>query len=98
MPPRKPLLMDKLSEAEQMALAAMTKHPGYPALEKMFMDACDTLNKELIKLDPAMEGYTQKVMALQSQARERNQFCLLVLESIQWHLMASGLTDEKEAV
>lgn len=95
---RTPLLLGELSESKQMALASMTSHPGYPVLEELFMAACDKVNKELIKLDPADDGYDQRVKALQSQARERNQFCLLILESIQWHKKVTEVAIEEKEV
>ncbi len=54
-------------------------------LEKLFMEACKRANDAVIALDPTEEGFERKFKPLQAKARERNEFSLLVLNSIQWH-------------
>lgn len=81
---RVPLLSDELNEAQRVSLLSLKQHPGFSVLEQMFTAACKKATEEVIKLDPTEEGYERKLKALQSIARERNQFCLLILESIDW--------------
>jgi hypothetical protein len=83
-----PLLMGELTETERISLAALKQHPGYAVLEKIFMAACRRATEDMIKLDPAEEGYERKLKALQSRARERNEFSLLILRSIDWQIAA----------
>jgi hypothetical protein len=92
---RMPLLSDELNEAQRVSLASLKQHPGFSILEQMFMAACKRATEEVIKLDPIEEGYERKLKALQSVARERNQFCLLVLESIDWQV-ASVVKEEQD--
>lgn len=80
-----PLLSEELTEAEQMALTSMTTHPGFPVLEKIHMAACKRANDAVIQLDPLDEAYDNKIKPLQQKARERNEFSLLILNSIEWH-------------
>jgi hypothetical protein len=84
--PQVPLLMepDDLTTTERVALAALQQQPGYPVLEKLFAAACNRAIEEVIKLDPVDEGYELKLKALQSRARERNQFSSLIINSIAW--------------
>jgi hypothetical protein len=79
---KQPLLSDQLSETQRLNLTALKHHPGFVVLEQMLMEACRIATEEVIKLDPNEEGYERKLKALQSKARERNEFSLLVLASI----------------
>lgn len=87
-----PLLLDTLTETERLNLAALKHHPGFPVLEKMLMEACKRATEEVIKLDPTEEGYERKLKALQSKARDRNEFSLLVLQSIDWQSAMAAAT------
>lgn len=91
-----PLLSDELNDAQRVSLLNLKQHPGFQVLEQMFMAACKRATEEVIKLDPTEEGYERKLKALQSVARERNQFCLLVLQSIDWQLQALAVHKEEE--
>lgn len=81
---KQPLLSDSLSETQRLNLSALKQHPGFAVLELMFMEACKRATEEVIKLDPTEEGYERKLKALQSKARDRSEFSLLVLASIDW--------------
>lgn len=90
-----PLLMDELQSVERVSLSALKQHPGYAVLEKLFMAACKRATDDVIKLDPAADGYERKLVALQSKARERNEFSLLILQSIAWQIdLESKKTEE----
>ena len=91
-----PLLSDEMTDTQRLSLASLKQHPGFPVLEKMFMDACKRATEEVIKLDPSEEGYERKLKSLQSVARERNQFCLLILSSIDWQTQAILVRQEPE--
>lgn len=80
-----PLLSDGLSEAKRVALASLKQHPGFAVLEELFMAACSAANEDVIKLSPEDEGYERKLKARQMKARERNEFSLLVLKSVEYH-------------
>ena len=58
---RIPLLSDELTDSQKLNLANMKQHPGFPVLEKMFMDACKRATEKVIQLDPAEEGYERKL-------------------------------------
>lgn len=85
-----------LAPAKQVALAGLKQHAGYAVLEELFMAACNKANKDVIGLDPAEEGYDQKVKAFQARARERNEFSLLILKSVEWHSMAVRVQQSNE--
>lgn len=91
-----PLLSDELNEAQRVSLASLKQHPGFAILEQMFIAACNRATEEVIKLDPIEEGYERKLKALQSVARERNQFCLLVLQSIDWQVQSVVVQQEEQ--
>lgn len=88
-----PLLTEGMTEAKRVALASLKQHPGFSVLEELHMSACDRANRDVIKLDPTEEGYERKLKALQQRARERNEFSLLILRSIEYHTMV--LASEK---
>jgi hypothetical protein len=92
-----PLLMEDLQPGERISLQALTTHPGYLVLEKIFMAACKKATAAAIAVDPTLEGYEKKLIALQWKARERNEFCLEVLQSITYHAdYAAQLEKAKE--
>jgi len=79
-----PLLAGELTLTQRVSLASLKQHPGFPVLEQLLMAACKRATEEVIKLDPIEEGYERKLKALQLKARERNEFSLLILGSIEW--------------
>lgn len=81
-----PLMFDELSSIERVNLAALQQHPGFTVLEKLMMAACKRATEAVIALDPTAEGYERKLRVLQSQARDRNEFCLLVLKTVTWQI------------
>lgn len=82
---QRPLLMEELTPVEALSLSGLKQHPGYLVLEKMLMAACKRATDDAIRVDPTEEGYTRKLTALQLRARERSEFSLLILQSIDWH-------------
>jgi hypothetical protein len=95
---QKPLMMDELTPLKRAALTSLVTHPGWAVLEELHMDACKRATEEVLKADPEETGYDQKVKARQLKARERNEFSLLILGSVQWHIQAAkGQVQEQEA-
>lgn len=92
-----PLLANELTEAQKVSLASIKQHPGYAVMELLFMSACKRATEDVIKIDPQDEGYERKLKALQSRARERNEFSLLVLRSIDWHVESVASQKEEES-
>ena len=92
-----PLLAGELTEAQRVSLAALSRHPGYAVLESLLMAACRRATEEVIKLDPIEEGYERKLRALQSRARERNEFSSLILRSIEWQTGAVSAQEESKS-
>jgi hypothetical protein len=82
----KPLMFDELTAVERVNLAGLKQHPGFDVLEKLMMSACRRATDAVIELDPTSESYERSLKALQSAARERSQFCLLLLKSISWQV------------
>jgi hypothetical protein len=80
-----PLLLGELLEGEQMNLASLLKHPGYPALEKLLMASCRRATEDLVRLNPSTEGYEKKLVYLQWKAQERNEHTMEILRSISYH-------------
>jgi hypothetical protein len=89
-----PLLANELTETQRVSLAALKQHPGFSVLESLLMAACRRATEEVIKLDPIEEGYERKLKALQSRARERNEFSSLILRSIEWQTQAVAPQEE----
>lgn len=94
--PQIPLLMEELTPIEALSLAGLKQYPGYLVLEKMMMAACKRASDDAIRVNPAEEGYLRKLAALQGRARERSEFSLLILESIDWHEMRVQTTQASE--
>lgn len=95
---QQPLMMNELSATKRAALASLMQQPGWSVVEELHMDACRRATEDVLKQDPAGEGYTdKKVLALQQRARERNEFSLLILGSVDWHVKAlAALQDEEK--
>jgi hypothetical protein len=92
-----PLMNDELSATERAALAALIQQPGWSVVEKMHMSACRKATEDTIKLaDPLEQGYERKLVALQQRARERNEFSLLILGSVHWHVKALAVEQEEK--
>jgi hypothetical protein len=92
------LLADELTDVERASLASLAQHPGWRVVEKLHTEACKRATEAVIKLDPTEEGYQRKLVALQSKARERNEFSLLILGSVSLHIEAAKqkLTPEEK--
>jgi hypothetical protein len=95
---QKPLLMDELTPLKRAALTSLASQPGWAVIEELHMEACKRATEDVLKADPEETGYDQKVRARQLKARERSEFSLLILSSVQWHIQAAaGQTQEQEA-
>ena len=77
-------IVNLLTEVELLNLNGMTKHPGFPVLEKLHMILCDRANKDLLKLEPGAEGYDSFVKAFQQRAKIYNEFSLQILKACFW--------------
>lgn len=93
---QEPLLSNDLTEAQRFALLGLKQHPGFAVLELMHMAACKRANDAVIKLDPEEEAYERKLKARQAKARERNEFSLLILKSIDWQTQPEFTTPKQE--
>jgi hypothetical protein len=96
---QQPLMRDELPPGKRALLAQVTAHPGWAVVEELFMDACKRATDDVMKVDQVEdERAERKIPLLQLRARERNEFSLLVLQSIQWHIQAAQVqTDEQNA-
>ena len=90
-----PLLMNELTEAQRVSLAALKNHPGYAVLELIHMAACRRATEALVKLNPEEEGYDQKLRYRQQKARERSEFSMLILQSIDWQMQMLQAEESK---
>lgn len=91
------LLAEELQDVERALLATMVTHPGWAIVEKLHTSACQRATEAVIKLDPTEEGYERKLVALQSKARERNEFSLLILGSVRQHVAYAVEQKKQEA-
>jgi hypothetical protein len=89
-------MFDELNATERVNLAGLQQHPGYAVLEKLMMSACRRATELVIALDPTAEDYERKLRVLQSLARERSQFCTLVLKSVAWQVDYEAELQKKE--
>ena len=91
------LMADELTPTQRASLASLLGHPGWLVVEELFMSACKRASDDVLKQDPTEEGSDRIIIKLQLRARERNEFSLLVLNSIQWHIKAAEMqVEEKE--
>jgi hypothetical protein len=82
-----PLLADELTDTQRVSLVSLIQHPGWQIIELLHTSACKRATEAVIKCDPVEDqNYDQKVKALQSKARERNEFSGLILGSVQYHI------------
>lgn len=92
-----PLLMNDLSDIKRAALASLVQHPGWAVIEEMHMDACKRATEDALKANPEEANYDQVSKFRLLKARERNEFSLLVLSSVEWHIQAAqGIAQEQE--
>jgi len=95
---QEPLLSDSLTDGKRAALASLVLHPGFQVLEEMHFEAVKRAKDEILRVDPEEAGSDHKIRVRHIKARERNEFSLLILNSIQWHIQAlKNGTDEKNA-
>lgn len=90
-----PLLRDGLTEIQRVSLASLKQHPGFKVLEQLHFDACTRATEALVRLSPEEENYQQKLSARQIKARERSEFSLLILGSIDWHIAAASVPQQE---
>lgn len=83
---QEPLLMHELTDIERVALQSLIQQPGWKVIEKLHETACRRATEAVIKVNPEEEGYERLLTALQSKARERNEFSGLILRSVQYHI------------
>jgi hypothetical protein len=93
---QKPLMMDELTPVKRAALASLVSHPGWGVVEELHMDACKRATEDVLKQDQGEEGSERKILTLQAKARERNEFSLLILRSVQWHIQAAQGQEQEE--
>ena len=79
------LLGAQLSLEERIALAQLSNQPGWQILVRLLAEACRNATEAVIKLDPTTERYPEKVVALQTTARDMNKFSAAVLDSVKVH-------------
>jgi hypothetical protein len=79
------VLGSTLNFDERISLAQLTTQPGWKVLVHVMAEACRRATEEVIKLDPSVERYDQKVIALQTTARAINKFSADVLDSVRVH-------------
>jgi hypothetical protein len=93
-----PLLMESgdLTMTERVSLAALRQQPGFPVLEKLFMEAIKRVTEEMQKLKPDDERYEQKLKNAHLKLRERTEFSFLILQSIDWQSQVVAGQEEKE--
>jgi len=80
-----PLLSEKLTLGEQLALGSLSAHPGYIVLEKMIRAAVDEANTKVVMVSPDNPNYNRVLAAVQQEARATNTFARRVLRSINSH-------------
>jgi len=91
-----PLLLEDLNEGEQLNLASLVKHPGFPALEKLHMAACKRATEDVMKLDPEAPDYNEKLKVRAARARERSEFSMLILASIMYHARVPEVREQEK--
>lgn len=86
---QQPLLMNELTPGKRAALASLVSHPGWAVVEEMHFDACKRATEDALKANPEEANYDQISKVRLLKARERNEFSLLILSSIDWHIKAA---------
>src|SRR2546430_15840684 len=86
---QKPLMMDELTPLKRASLASLVQHPGWAVVEELHMDACKRATEDALKANPEEANYDQVSRVRLLRARERNEFSLLVLGSVTWHVQAA---------
>src|SRR6267142_2511853 len=91
-----PLLMDELTPMKRAALAALVSHPGWTVVEELHFDACKRATEDALKANPEEANYDQISRARLLKARERSEFSLLILGSIEWHIKAAQNENQEQ--
>ena|SRR5690349_2751193 len=79
------LLGAGLAFEERIALAQLTLQPGWMTLVRLMAEACRDATELVVKLDPTVERYQEKLAGLQTTARAMNKFSAEVLDSVKVH-------------
>lgn len=77
-----PLVYDELTEQQRLALANLTRHPGFDVIVLIFNKSCERVNGRLVKLNPEDAEYEKKLSRLHLCSRTVNEFCSGVLKTI----------------
>jgi hypothetical protein len=74
-------LGDNLTMEERLFLGQMTLMPGWLVLKKMIEEECLRATKDIMKLDPLNEKYTEILSRLALESRAINNFAVDLIES-----------------
>jgi hypothetical protein len=95
---RVPLLSEnwELKVDERVILKTLMMHPGYAVLIKIANAACREATEAVIKLDPGDPHYNQKLVALQTTARAKSDFCERLFSSAEWNAQQGVVQEAAE--
>ena len=79
------LLGEGLTYEERLSLAQLVNQPGWKILVRLMAESCRHATEEVIKLEPGIERYAERVTGLQTTARAMNKFSAEVLDSVKLH-------------
>ena len=79
------ILGENLTQEEGIALAQLVNQQGWKIFVRLVAEACRRATEAVIKLDPSVERYEQKLVALQTTSRAINTFSRDVLDSVKLH-------------
>src|ERR1700735_4627835 len=79
------ILGEGLTFEEGIALAQLVTQPGWKIVVRLIAEACRRATEAVIKLDPGVERYEQKLIGLQTTSRAMNKFAADVLDSVKLH-------------
>lgn len=91
-----PLLDEKLTVAEKVALGQLTLQPGYPVLESIIHAAVTAANSAVMKVSPDNPNYNRVLAATQQEARAMNIFAKRVLRTIAHHSQVGAVLSTQD--
>jgi len=94
--PKVPLLANSITLPEQIMLAGLTRHVGFPVLVKLFEAICERAMQDVAKVDPEKENYDRILAYRQQRSRVSHEVTRDVLDSIEWHKQMAGKAAQAE--
>ena len=89
-------LGDNLTMEERLYLGQMTMMPGWVVLKEMIQEECLEATKEIVKLSPETEKYSEILTRLHLESRALNEFAASLIKSMEFQVKRGEYENETQ--